>query len=270
MSKKKVSKKVAAKPPVADAPVATPDWRAGLIVGKQPHPPRITLYGTHGIGKSTLGAAFPAPIFISTEDGIGNIDTVSFPQATHINEVVANIRMLIKEPHDFQTVVLDTADWLVSPLIESDIEDSYEAQELSYGKGAIFVAEAFREILQGLDMCRLKRNMNVVILAHSNIVRFDSPTSEPYDRYEPKLPKKCNAILAEWSDVIAFAGFKVVVKKTDVGFNKEVARGISTGARLLHYIETAAYVAKNRFDCPSTTTMDIESMSKYIPITGVE
>lgn len=254
----------------AEAVVAkAQDWRAGLVVGKQPHAPRLCFYGTHGIGKSTLASQFPDPIFISTEDGIGNIDTVSFPQAKVIRDVVANIRMLIKEPHDFKTVVVDTVDWLVSPLIEEDIAASYSEQERGYGKDAMYIAESFREILQGLNKCRIERNMNVVLLAHSQITRFDSPTCDPYDRYEPKLPKRCNAILQEWVDAMMFVGFKVVIKKTDVGFNREVSRGISSGERLIHYVETPAMVAKNRYDCPATTKMTIEEVAKHIPLMGV-
>lgn len=244
---------------------AEKDWRSELVVGTQETPPRVVVYGPHGIGKSTLGSLMPAPIFISTEDGLDNIDTVSFPTAENIEEVADSIRKLIKLPHDFKTAIVDSADWLVEPLITQEVESTHEEKELAYGKGSILVAEAFREILQGLDILRKKHDMNVLLLAHSQVVRFDSPISEPYDRYEPKLPKRCNAILQEWSDVIAFAGFRVMVKKTDVGFNREVSRGITTGERLLHFVETPGYIAKNRYECPDSASMDIETFMDLIP-----
>ena len=34
-------------------------------------PPRILVYGTEGIGKSTFGSQAPKPIFVQTEDGLG-------------------------------------------------------------------------------------------------------------------------------------------------------------------------------------------------------
>ena len=241
-------------------------WKKNLIVGKQELPPRICIYGTHGIGKSTIASQFPEPIFISTEDGIDGLDVTSFPKATHVNDVVESIKTLIKEEHEFKTVVVDTVDWLVEPLVVEDVENTHDAKDLAYGKGQMLVAESFREILQGLDALRRKRNMNVVLLAHANIVKFESPMTEPYDRYTPKLPNRCNALLQEWVDVLGFAAFKVIIKKSDAGFNKEVTRGVTTGERLLHLVENPAYLAKNRYACPDNIELKLEEIKKYIPI----
>lgn len=241
-------------------------FQDNLVVGKQVLPPRIGIYGTHGIGKSTLASKFPAPVFISTEDGLAGLDVTSFPRASSVAEVEASIRSLIKEKHDFRTVVIDSVDWLVEPLIVTQIEADNDEKARSYGKGQVMVAESFREILQGLDVLRRKRNMNVVMIAHSAIVRYEDPRTEPYDRYQPKLQNRCNALFQEWVDVLAFAAFKVLVKKTDVGFNNTVARGITTGERLLHFIETPAFVAKNRYECPEEVEMTFDELSKVVPI----
>ena len=242
------------------------EWKTQLITGKQELPPRICIFGGHGIGKSTIASQFPKPIFISTVDGLASLVVVSFPRAETVDDVAQNIRTLIKEEHDFRTVVLDSVDWLVEPLITSDIESKHEAKELAYGKGQMMIAEAFRELLSGFDVLRKKRDMNVVLIAHSSIVRYEDPRSEPYDRYQPKLPNRCNALLQEWVDVLAFAGFRIIVKKSDVGFNNSVTRGITTGERLLHMIENPAYVAKNRYNCPDTVPMVYEKLIEYVPV----
>jgi hypothetical protein len=241
-------------------------WKNTLVVGKQELPPRICIYGTHGIGKSTIASQFPTPIFISTEDGIDSIDVTSFPRARHVNDVVDSIKTLLKEEHDFKTVVLDSVDWLVEPLIVEDVENTHDAKDLAYGKGQMLVAESFREILQGLDALRRKRGMNVVLLAHANVVKFESPMTEPYDRYQPKISNRCNALLQEWVDVLGFAAFKVVIKKSEAGFNKEVTRGVTTGERLFHLVENPAFVAKNRYACPDNIELTYEELTKYIPI----
>ena len=241
-------------------------WKNSLVVGKQELPPRICIYGTHGIGKSTIASQFPSPIFISTEDGIDGLDVTSFPKASNINDVVEAIKTLLREEHDFKTVVVDTVDWLVEPLISNEIESTHDAKDLAYGKGQMLIAESFREILQGLDALRRKRNMNVVLLAHANIVKFESPMTEPYDRYTPKLPNRCNGLLQEWVDVLSFAAFKVIVKKSDAGFNKEVTRGVTTGERLLHLVENPAYLAKNRYGCPESIPFMFADIANNIPI----
>lgn len=242
------------------------DWKNTLRVGRQQVPPRLCIYGGHGIGKSTLASQFPNPIFISTEDGLDSLDVTSFPRATKIGDVVESIKTLIKEEHDFRTVVVDSVDWLVTPLIETNVESTHEAKDLAYGKGQMLVAEEFREILQGLDVLRVKRNMNVVLIAHAAVVRFEDPRTEPYDRYQPKLPNRCNALLQEWTDVLAFAAFKVIIRKSDTGFNNTKNRGVTTGERLLHFIENPAYAAKNRYSCPETIEMTMENLMNIIPI----
>lgn len=246
------------------------DWKDTLVQGKQSVPPRICIYGGHGIGKSTLASKFPKPVFISTEDGLDALDVTSFPRATELEEVVKSIKNLVKDEHDFQTAVLDTADWLVEPLITQDVEKRYDAKDLAYGRGAMYIAEEFRTILQGFDALRRRRNMNVVIVAHAQVFRFENPQTEPYDQFRPKLPTRCNALLQEWVDVLAFASFKVIIKKTDVGFNNTVSRGVTTGERLLHLTEEPAFVAKNRYAGPESVEMNIDAIAKHIPIASYE
>ena len=242
------------------------DWQKALRVGKQEIAPRICIYGGHGIGKSTLASQFPSPIFISTEDGLDSLDVTSFPKAQLLTDVVESIKTLLKEDHSFKTVVIDSVDWLVEPLIVNSVNAQYDEKEQSYGKGQMFMAEEFREILQGLDALRSRKNMNIVLIAHAAVVKFEDPRTEPYDRYQPKLPNRCNALLQEWVDVLAFAAFKVIIKKDDAGFNNKKTRGTTNGDRMLHFVENPAYAAKNRYECPEDIEMTIENVMKLIPL----
>ncbi|WP_437226526.1 AAA family ATPase [Planctomicrobium sp. SH661] len=69
--------------------------------GKQPLPPRLILYGTEGIGKSTFASEAPSPVFIQTEDGLAEIDCDKFPLATRLEDVQAALQELISEQHDY-------------------------------------------------------------------------------------------------------------------------------------------------------------------------
>lgn len=231
--------------------------------GKAIHAPRIFLYSTHGIGKSTFAANAPNPIFICTEDGLGSIDTSSFPLAKSSADVMSAIRTLYTEDHEFRTVVLDSADWLEN-ILQKEIEMTHDAKDLAYGKGALLLADKWREVLDGFNLLRNNKNMVVILIGHCEIKRFDSPEVEPYDRYQPKLQGRASALVQEWADAVLFANYRTLVKKDDVGFNKSVNRGFTTGERLLYTQETPAYLAKNRYSLPPALPLDWSAFNNAI------
>lgn len=235
--------------------------------GKSIKAPRLFVYATHGIGKSTFASAAPEPIFICTEDGLGSIDTASFPLATSSADVLSALETLYTEDHDFKTVVLDSVDWY-EQILQREIENTHEAKELAYGKGAIILAERWKQLIDGLNALRNDKGMAVILIGHCEIKRFDSPEVDSYDRYQPKLAARSSALLQEWADAVLFANYKTVVRKEDVGFNKSVAKGITTGERLLHTAETPAYLAKNRYGLPAQLPLSWEAFSNAMTATA--
>jgi len=228
--------------------------------------PRVMLYGPHGLGKTTFAAGAPNPIFILTEDGLGLLEVDHFPLATSYTDVMDAIGTLYQDDHNFGSVVIDSLDWLDN-LIWVDINASHDAKDLAYGKGAVIAAEYWRGILDGLSALRDEHGMAVVLVAHTEIKRFDSPETEPYERYQPKLQARSSAIVQEWCDAVLFCNYRVVTKETDVGFNKEVRRGITTGERLIYTNEKPAYLAKNRYGLPDSMPLAWSNFSNAISST---
>jgi len=194
-------------------------------------PPRIMVYGPHGLGKTTFGASAPNPIFILTEDGLGRLEVDHFPVAKSYKDVQEALTAL-KGEHDFQTVVIDSLDWLDN-LIWEQINGQYEAKDLAYGKGAVIAADLWRKVLEDLTALRAK-GMASILLAHCEIKRFDSPEVEPYERYQPKLQARSSALVQEWCDIVGFANYKTIVKSSDVGFNNKVTRHLDRRAPALY------------------------------------
>jgi hypothetical protein len=225
--------------------------------------PRVMVYGVEGIGKSTFAAGAKNPVFILTEDGLGSLAVDHFPVAKTAADVLDAIATLIKDDHDFNTVVLDSVDWLDN-LIWTDVEATHDAKDLAYGKGAMIVAERWRDVLAGLNHLRNEKSMCVILIAHTQIKRFDSPEVEPYDRYQPKLQERSSALIREWCDAVLFANYKTIVKKDDLGFNKTNNRGVTTGERLLFTSEKPAYMAKNRYSLPESLPMSWEAFTQAI------
>jgi hypothetical protein len=224
-------------------------------------PPRIMLYGPHGLGKTTFGAGAPNPIFILTEDGLGQIEADHFPLATTFTQVQEALASLTGD-HDFQTVVIDSLDWLDN-LVWEEINTKYDAKDLAYGKGAVIAADYWRKVLDTLNVLRAK-GMASILLAHCEIKRFDSPEVEPYERYQPKLQARSSALVQEWCDMVLFTNYKTLVKTTDVGFNNKVTRGTSTGERIMHTNERPAYLAKNRYNLPDQLPLEWSALAEAI------
>jgi len=234
-----------------------------ILVNDTISAPRIELYGVEGIGKTTFAAGAPNPIFILTEDGLGSLPVQHFPIATSTDDVMNAIATLYQEDHSFGTVVIDSLDWLEA-IIQGEIDAKHDAKDLAYGKGALIAAEKWRVILEGLNALRLERGMVVILIAHTTIKRFDSPEVEPFDRYQPKLQERSNALVREWCDAVLFANYKTIVKHDDVGFNKTTNRGISTGERLLYCTGRPAYMAKNRYQLPDSIPLSWEAFETAI------
>jgi hypothetical protein len=226
--------------------------------GRNPKPRRVMLYGTHGIGKSTFGAMAEQPVFIPTEDGLGDIDCESFPLATSLGQVMATLESLYTSDHGYKTVVIDSLDWL-ERLIWAEVcsdkgVDSIE--DIGYAKGYTYAIDKWRAVLGALDALRSDRGIGVILIAHAKIDKFENPETEPYDRYSPRLHKLASALVQEWCDEVLFATYRVHTRKVEEGFNKAKHQGIGTGERVIRTTERPAHVAKSRLPLPEEMPLD--------------
>lgn len=223
--------------------------------GKTPKPPRILVYGTEGIGKSTFGAQAPKPIFVPTEDGLNEIACDKFPLAATYEDVIAALGELRTQPHDYETVVLDSLDWLErliwDRLCQQYGVSSIEKVDGGYARGYTHALSFWREIIDHLNVLRHDRGMVVLLIAHSKVERFEDPESSPYDRYSPRLHKHAAALVCEWCDAVLFATRKFRTQSEDAGFGRKrtIAHAIGKdgGERILRCVGGPSCVAKNRY-----------------------
>jgi hypothetical protein len=231
--------------------------------GRRHTPPRILIYGTEGIGKSTTASQSPKPIFVPTEDGLDQIDCASFPLAKSLADVRTALGELLRDDHEFETVILDSADWLERLIFDALCEqygvNSIEKVDGGYAKGYTHALTHWRAILNDLDQLRNQRGMCVILLAHAKVETFADPEHPAYDRYSPRLHKHATALITEWADAVLFATRKIITKTQDGGFGRErtIAAGLGKdasgggGERVLRTIGSPACVAKNRYDLPA-------------------
>ena len=221
-------------------------------------PPRLVVYGTHGIGKSTFAAQAPNPVFIQTEEGLDAINVTAFPLCQSFDDIMEAISSLASEDHDFGTVVLDSADWAEQLVHKKVAQDNNVAtiDAIGYGRGYKAATDYWRQILDGFDHLRAEKNMQVIMLAHTQVKRFDDPLADPYDRYQLDLHHGSASLISEWCDILMFANQQYSTVKSDVGFNQKVTRAIGTGNRVLYTQERPGWQAKSRWPLPDMLPLD--------------
>jgi hypothetical protein len=216
------------------------------------------IYGTEGIGKSTLAAAFPAPVILDTEEGTHHLDVarVSIGSWEELRAAVAEIG---SKPSKFRTVVIDSADWAERLLIESLLVEHKQKsiEGFGFGKGYTILAEGFGRFLTQCDAL-IGVGLNVAFVAHSKVQRTSPPDmADGFDRYELKLTKQTAPLLKEWCDLLCFCNYKTTVSEGSDGRKK------ATGGkrRLMHLERAAAWDAKNRYGLDAELPMTIESLA---------
>ena len=216
---------------------------------KRVRAPKIVLVGQGKIGKTTFAAMSPNAIGILTEDGADAVNANAFPLASSLQDVYAAIDTLINQDHEFQTLFLDSLDWL-EPLVQDYVCKANlwkNIEQPGFGKGYVAAAEEWRNLLSGLEVLRAQKGMGIILIAHDKIKRIEDPLTEGYDSHVLKLHDRAAGLVLEWADVVGYAGYRIFTSKTDAGFGNKETKATTTGERILHVEPHPAHCGGNRF-----------------------
>jgi len=210
-----------------------------------------TITGDAGIGKTTLAATFPKPVFIRIEDGLQavpeEIRPDAFPVVNKVDELWEQLRALITEEHEYKTVVIDSVTQLEQlfgqHVLDSDPKEPKSLAQAMGGYGAGFMAVGalhgrVRKAAQKLN----EKGLNVIFIAHSDVSTIELPDSDPYSRYDLRLHKKSMSHYVDNVDLVAYLKLQTFTKG-----DGDRKKAISTGQRLAVCHTSAAQISKNRF-----------------------
>lgn len=230
-----------------------------VISGRVKKAKKVVLYGPEGIGKSSLAARFPRPIFIDTEGSTTEMDVDRLPKPTSWEMLKQQIAWVKQQVGIYGTLVIDTIDWAEMLCVNAVCAEHGKKgiESFGWGHGYTYVGEEFGRFLNLLSDV-IDVGIHVVLTAHCKITKFEPPDEMgAYDRYQLKLGKKTDShtapLVKEWADMVLFINYKTFSVAVDDKGKKHKGQG---GTRMVYATRQPAWDAKNRHGLPDEFPLD--------------
>lgn len=238
---------------------------SGKVTGKGL---KVVLYGAEGVGKSSLAARFPNPVFIDTEGSTDSMDVRRLPKPTSWAMLREEVQFVLTGGAGCGTLIIDTFDW-AEQLCIADLcaqHGKKGIEDFGYGNGYVYEREEISRFLTLLEQVTLQ-GIHVVITCHAATRKYELPEEAgQYDRWELKLGKKTGSqispLVKEWADMVLFLNYKTHVYATDDKGKKHKASGKE---RVMYTSHHPCWDAKNRQGLPDELPLAYESIAHVIP-----
>ena len=229
--------------------------------GIQKNAVRCVIYGTEGIGKSTLASKAPEAVFVDLENGTSRLDVNRIECIDTWEKLFQLPAEILKTSNPFsicRTLVIDTADRADEMCMEHICQKHKVSgiEDIGYGKGYVYAAEEFDRFLGELDTL-MAAGINIILTSHSYLRKQELPHDEgAFDRYELKLSKKTAPLLKEWCDMLLFCNYREYVVESD----KTKTKKVSGGQRVIYTQHHPCWDAKNRYGLPDPMDMSFAKL----------
>ena len=169
------------------------------------------LYGEKKIGKTSIAAQFPKALFLAFEKGYSGLSIFVEPmfdsnEKPDWRKFVKYIDLLVKEDHDFKTIVLDTIDNAYAACMDyvCMVEGWDHPSDGAYGKGWKAVEKEFATQIGRLVNCD---KFGVIFLSHAVEKEFMERTGGKYDKIIASMPDQARKLVSAVCDCIVFYGY---------------------------------------------------------------
>jgi len=260
-------------------------------------PPMISIVGSPGTGKTSLGAMFPQSIMLMAEDGASVFENWDddakpavlprLPKAS--KDEVGNLRStrenllaimdeLISTDHEYKTLVVDSITSLDTlfghEIALRDGVNTVADASGGFHKGYTEVASWHADFVYKCEQLRAVKKMGIVFLAHTGIkkIRNRPDSAADYSVFSMDMDNQALSIYTSQCDAVLYLVKEEFVQGSETnrkGQTTKYGRLMQTGERKL--ITTGdgqvGYInAKNRYNMPAEIPVEMGSnpIIKYV------
>lgn len=199
--------------------------------------PKIMIYGQAGSGKSSLATRFSKPLFLDVEDGLNFLD-VEKTKISNLDIFYKDIVELYKGEKVYDTIVIDSIDWLVRKVIEditgqssgntfadkmSNVDLTLNKAGGGYGNGKQMLENHVRGVLLPALRMLTDKGYTVVLIAHAQKKALMDADGFEVEQLAPKIDVNTMNTFMEWCDHIFYLKTDASGNRTIVASNDGVA-----------------------------------------------
>ena len=204
--------------------------------------PKGIVYGPPGSGKTTYGASADRALIVDCENGTAHVQCHRTPYLATWPQIEPWLDGLATGGHDYQTVVIDSIDWLLRRIEEhvagvdgtpTGMKQTLNRSHGGYGNGRqVLKNYVYQYLLPVLDRL-VNAGVAVLLLAHSARRSITTIDGIELEKSAPEIHPDLANTMIEWSDFVG-------------------AIRLGGQDRELVLYETPQLVAKNRYGITET------------------